>query len=564
MLSENLNNRYLDFISRDFHDAMQMGLKTFETELGDPSLAYADETIQIADQLKTDFQEALANAADFDQKLDCELAILHIEQTCEQLSRECDGVRDFCRLPDAGSQIGNALFKLMAQDPRPDAERLQVIVLRLPQTGVYLEQMLKRTNMPLARWVAIELEQLQGLTGIFESIIGWAKATGFADIESLIKGVEHSNQAITKYQQQLQQLPQSEQLFLGEQALEKILLTKAIPFSPTQLHEISRNFLASVSAEIDQLGKKLQQKYSATAGMNAAQIHQYLVNQYPVDPGKNYQGILNAYLTEHHKLEKFVQQTGLFPLPENQQITIIQTPPFLEATIPAGAMSPPAPFEEGIKSSLVFLTLNPELLAEHTHVGVPTMMLHEGIPGHHLQLAMAAMNASKIRASFNANEHAEGWTTYLEDYVLDQGYCGDFTLEVRFLAKREICRLAARIAIDLFFVSGNKDYLDIGIELKGTTNDPFALAGELLQTVTGFTPGRVKGEINWYSTERGYPLSYLTGNHMTWALKHKMQSKCSAMSDKELDILFHKTYLESGNMPLSYLEKVFREKGFID
>ena len=30
---------------------------------------------------------------------------------------------------------------------------------------------------------------------------------------------------------------------------------------------------------------------------------------------------------------------------------------------------------------------------------------------------------------------AEGWTTMLEDYMLDQGYAGELTDEVRFMAK---------------------------------------------------------------------------------------------------------------------------------
>ena len=36
---------------------------------------------------------------------------------------------------------------------------------------------------------------------------------------------------------------------------------------------------------------------------------------------------------------------------------------------------------------------------------------------------------------------------------------------------------------------------------------------------TGFTDGRVQAELNWYSSEQGYPLSYLTGNRLVWQLK---------------------------------------------
>ena len=562
-MDSRLENRYLELINRNRCGALYLGLKTYETELGDPSLAYADETIYIATNLRQDFSLEHAKASDFHHKLDCTLAIRHIDQVCNELSRECDGVRDFCRKPDAGTNIGDPLFKLMAHDSRPDSVRLKVITQRLTQTESYLKKLLARTQLPFARWVSIELDQLKGMPSMFESISAWAKEIGFEDSMLLESAIEHAQTAIVNYCHKLKDIPQSQQLFLGETALQDILDTKAIPFSPKQLQEISRNFLTTTRAEIEELGKQLQRKYSQTHNMDAAQLHQFLVDEFPVDPGENYQGILQAYIDEHHKLEQFAKVTGLFPIPEQQNIKIIQTPKFLEATIPAGAMSAPPPFEQGIKESLVFLTLKPELLAEHTHIGIPTMMLHEGIPGHHLQLATAAMHHSKIRASFQANEHAEGWTTYLEDYVLDQDYCGDLTLEVRFLAKREICRIAARVAIDLYFVSGNREYLNIGVDIKEQSSDPFLLAGELLQTVTGFTSARTQAELNWYSTERGYPLSYLTGNHMTWQLKKDMQSKKCDLSEKEQDILFHTTYLESGNMPLSYLRDVFAEKGLI-
>lgn len=84
------------------------------------------------------------------------------------------------------------------------------------------------------------------------------------------------------------------------------------------------------------------------------------------------------------------------------------------------------------------------------------MMLHEGIPGHHLQFASASSQPSFVRKIFNALEHAEGWTTVLEDYMLDHGLIGvDLVDEVRFIEKREIARLGARVGIDLYFMTGN-------------------------------------------------------------------------------------------------------------
>jgi len=244
---------------------------------------------------------------------------------------------------------------------------------------------------------------------------------------------------------------------------------------------------------------------------------------------------------------------------------IMQTPSFLEPVIPAGAMWPPLALRDGIKTSLVYLTLKQDQLAEHTELGIPVMMIHEGIPGHHLQFATAALHDSFIRRIYSANEHAEGWTTMLEDYMLDVGYIKDDLVdEVRFIAKREMSRLVARVGIDLYFMTGNKSYLDVGLDLTFESDDVFENAAKLLKTATGFTDGRVQAELNWYSTEQGYPLSYLTGNRMVWKMKSDIkQANKKQLTNVELDKAFHEIYLTSGSMPVNCLKKVFENEGFL-
>ena len=90
--------------------------------------------------------------------------------------------------------------------------------------------------------------------------------------------------------------------------------------------------------------------------------------------------------------------------------------------------------------------------------------------------------------------------------------------------------------------------------------------------MTGFVPSRVQSELNWYSQERGYPLSYLTGNRLVWQLKHDLAETRRASAPDALvseddalalDREFHKLYLESGNMPLSFLRRVLRHQGLL-
>jgi uncharacterized protein (DUF885 family) len=220
-------------------------------------------------------------------------------------------------------------------------------------------------------------------------------------------------------------------------------------------------------------------------------------------------------------------------------------------------MLPPPPFRDGVRTSLVYLTLTPQLLAEHTELSIPLMMIHEGIPGHHLQLATASTHPSVIRRHVEASDHAEGWTTMLEDYMLDVGYMGELCDEARFSCKRDISRIGARVAIDLFFMTGERDCLDVGVDFDRSADGPFDAAASLLSAVSGFVPERVKAELNWYSQERGYPLSYLVGNRMVWQLKDDLRAARPAEDERQLDRAFHRHYLQSGNMPLRFLRRVF-------
>ena len=153
----------------------------------------------------------------------------------------------------------------------------------------------------------------------------------------------------------------------------------------------------------------------------------------------------------------------------------------------------------------------------------------------------------------------------LEDYMLDVGYIGDDLVdEVRFIAKRDISRLVARVGIDLYFMTSNKDYLDMGLGQSFDSQDVFENAALLLKEATGFTDGRVQAELNWYSTEQGYPLSYLTGNRLVWQLKEDIQrANTKNLDNVALDRAFHDVYLNSGCMPVESLRLVFLELGYL-
>jgi uncharacterized protein (DUF885 family) len=410
----------------------------------------------------------------------------------------------------------------------------------------------------------VDLEKVGELPRLFATLSDWAAAEGFGGLARLRAARAGAEAALSSYAERLRQMPTTSQLHLRDETARRLVELRGIDWPLERLHRTATDFLAETGGILDELRGRLAEKYDLDPQITVEELHRFLLARYRVDTGGDLSRILARYEEERARILAFIRERDLFPIPPDQDMKIMQTPGFMAPSIPAGAMMPPPPFRPGVSTSLIYLTLSEELLDEHTEIGIPGMMIHEGIPGHHLQLASAARHPSIIRRHFDANEHAEGWTTMLEDYMLDVGYMGDLADEARFVGKRDLSRIGARVAIDLFFMTGDRSYLEVGVDCDLSPEDPFEAAGNLLAAVTGFVPGRVQAELNWYSQERAYPLSYLTGNKMVWQLKRDLwAAQRDKLDQTEADRLFHQVYLESGNMPVAFLRRVFAARGLV-
>jgi uncharacterized protein (DUF885 family) len=54
-----------------------------------------------------------------------------------------------------------------------------------------------------------------------------------------------------------------------------------------------------------------------------------------------------------------------------------------------------------------------------------TLVIHEAVPGHYLQLARANRGSSLARRVFRSGVFAEGWAVYMTQVMLDRGYGRD-------------------------------------------------------------------------------------------------------------------------------------------
>ncbi|MDF2634537.1 MAG: hypothetical protein K0R78_1411 [Pelosinus sp.] len=558
-----LIEKFHDYFTQDGNACVSLGVNKHLDDLPNPSLENSKRLVAEGQKLLADIISFPRGVLEFEQMLDLDLAALAVDFAIYKHTYTFNGKEELQQKPTAGADISDGLFLLFINDPRPSHERLDNITARLEKVPQYLEQLLSTLDTPVRRWVSMDIEKVSGLPEFFETLYNWAKDEQYSQLERLAAAKKQGEAALEQYIEQLKGMPTTTHFFIGAEQAKKLIKLRGIDKSLAELHTMAAEFLKNVSRELEILRLKLVDKYNLPASTTLEQLQNFLNQQYKVrlEHKNSLSDVIVRYKEEKNKIVQYLEEKELFPIFKEQDMQIMQTPAFMAPSIPAGAMVSPPPFRAGTKTSMVYLTLSEELLDEHTELSIPSMMIHEGIPGHHLQLATAANHPSVVRRHFDAMEHAEGWTTMLEDYMLDLGYMGELTDEARFSGKRDISRIGARVAIDLYFMTGDKKYLDVGMEIDVSSDDPFINAGNLLQKVTGFVAGRVQAELNWYSQERSYPLCYLTGNQLVWELKNEMtKAQQGKLEGVELDKAFHNIYLKSGNMPLTFLRKVFEHE----
>jgi hypothetical protein len=559
-----VNRKLLELVRDNVDLSVALGLPDHLHRLGDPSLEVRQRELDRIQNLIQEIDESRGEG--FYEQLDLGLIRLYLEQWVFFDTLKLNGQPLRCQKPSGVNGISEGIFQLFVNDPRGAEQRLTDILSRLKMVPAYLDKELDVLTAPVARWREIELEQAAEIPELFQTVFAWAEETGFPGSHELAQEVENANAALQAYAGALAKLPTTGAFSIGREQTEALLSVKRLGKTPEELREMAADYMTETRVTLEELRVRLIAKYKLDADTNLEQLQDFLCERYAVElVDGRLDSVLDHYEAEKDKIMSWNRERELFPVPEDQDMLIMQTPGFLEPMIPAGAMWPPLPLRDGTRKSMVQLTLKEEELAEHTHLGIPMMMVHEGIPGHHLQFACASLQPSLIRRLFNANEHAEGWTTMLEDYMLDNGYVDNSILdEVRFITKRDISRLVARVGIDLYFMTGDRSFLDVGLDLDFTSEDPFENAASLLKSATGFTDGRVQAELNWYSKEQGYPLSYLTGNRLVWETRREItEANRRQLSAAELDREFHRLYLESGCMPVTTLREVYRHEGLL-
>ncbi|MFF1572108.1 DUF885 domain-containing protein [Leifsonia sp. NPDC058292] len=174
-----------------------------------------------------------------------------------------------------------------------------------------------------------------------------------------------------------------------------------------------------------------------------------------------------------------------------------------------------------------------------------TTVYHEGVPGHHLQIAQATYNKAQLnswRRIAGTSGHAEGWALYAERLMQQLGYLDDPADRLGMLDGQRM--RAARVV------------LDIGVHLEkqlpdgsGPWTGEYAF-GFLAQNVN-MNEGFVRFEVNRYLGWPGQAPSYKIGQRIWEQLRDEYAKREGASFDIKA---FHKKALDIGGVGLDTLK----------
>ncbi len=243
-------------------------------------------------------------------------------------------------------------------------------------------------------------------------------------------------------------------------------------------------------------------------------------------------------------LKQFISANDILRLPEPDHCQVVEMPEFKRGNSTA-YMEAPAPLDP---NGTGHLAVSPppsdwdskrvtSYLEEYNNRILDILAIHEGYPGHSVQLEYMNRNPSLIRRVLQSGVYIEGWAVYTEQMMLDQGY-GEGDLALRLNQLKFYLRAVANTILDHKMQCSN---LTDDEALTFLTEQCFQSEGEAKLKII-----RSKQSSCQLST-------YFVGRMAHYRLRQQLERE---MGDKFELGRYHEAVLDPGPVPVKYLPEL--------
>ena len=304
--------------------------------------------------------------------------------------------------------------------------------------------------------------------------------------------------------------------------------------SPQQVHDLGVSEVARIEAEM----RAILDTQGHTGGTPSEWLLKLQKEErflYPnTDAGR--QAAIADYTSQiTESLERSKETFGLMP---KAKIEVQRIPEFKEATAAGAYYQRPA--LDGTRPGVFYANLRD--MKEVAKFGMKTLAYHEGVPGHHFQIAIAQelKGLPTFRGIVPFTAYTEGWALYTEWFAKEMG-----------LYENDPYGDLGRLQAEMF--RAVRLVVDTGIHSKRWTREQ-AIAYMVGQT--GMSESEVVSEIERYIVNPGQACAYKVGMLKIRELRTRAQQTLGVKFDNKK---FHDVVLGNGALPLEILEQLVDE-----
>jgi len=424
-----------EFLKLDPVSATQLGDHRYDALLPDVSAKGRAARRAFAEQ-------ALAQLAKFDaHKLSREHQVdaILLRDQLNYIIFSVDRLQDWAWDPLTYS-AGNAFFTLTSREFAPLPVRLRSAIGRMEALPTFLQQARESLNparVPLIH-AQTAAKQNPGLNDLIDGIVAQKSALPAADQTRLVKAAATAKAAVADYQEWLdkQLVPNAK----GNERLGAALYDEKLRLALNS--SLSRQKIRTrAEAEIRDLRSKM---YVVAAGMLKGHAG---APSAPANPTPEQQqavieaglAIVAADVPPKDQMIPFAQQAlgKAISFAKAKKIVSFPTASFNVIEMPeyargfsAAYADMPGPLEKDQRGFFDVMPIptdwtaeqSASFLREYNKWTLHELALHEGVPGHLLQLAHSNQYKSRLRAFLQSGSMIEGWACYGQDVMADAGF----------------------------------------------------------------------------------------------------------------------------------------------
>ncbi len=305
--------------------------------------------------------------------------------------------------------------------------------------------------------------------------------------------------------------------------------------TPQQVHELGLAEVARIETEMRTIltaqGQLQADESPAQAMLRLSKEPRFL---YPNDDAGRAAALADYTKMIEQQMQRSRAVVGLVP---KAALEVKRVPEFKEKTSAGAYYNPPA--MDGTRPGVFYANLRN--LDELPKFGMRTLSIHEGVPGHHFQIALAQeqQGGPIFRKVLPFTAYAEGWALYAEWLGTELGVYQDDPFSDLGRLQAEMFR-AVRLVVDT------------GIHFKRW---PRQQAIDYMAGKTGMPQGEVVAEIERYIVMPGQACAYKVGMLSISAARTRAEKALGPRWNAAAEKAFHDTVLGSGALPLQILDE---------